>query len=175
MTDIYDWSIRVGEALLQTHWQLATAESCTGGLIAACCTDIAGSSRWFERGFVTYSNASKAEMLGIDPDLIGTYGAVSEPVALAMAQGALRYSKAHIALSVTGIAGPGGATADKPVGTVWFAWATGHRLWSECCYFQGSRQQIRLQTVAHSLQKLLALINDNLLYTTTGDNNVKKP
>ena len=109
--------------LLARGWMLATAESCTGGLIAAACTDLAGSSTWFERGFVTYSNAAKAQMLGVDTALIAQHGAVSEPVARAMAQGALQHAHAQVALAVTGVAGPGGGSADKPVGTVWFAWA----------------------------------------------------
>ena len=109
--------------LLARGWMLATAESCTGGLIAAACTDLAGSSTWFERGFVTYSNAAKAQMLGIDAARITQHGAVSETVARAMAQGALQHAHAQVALAVTGVAGPGGGSADKPVGTVWFAWA----------------------------------------------------
>ena len=109
--------------LLARGWMLATAESCTGGLIAAACTDLAGSSTWFERGFVTYSTAAKAQMLGTDAALIAQHGAVSEPVARAMAQGALQHAHAQVALAVTGVAGPGGGSADKPVGTVWFAWA----------------------------------------------------
>ena len=111
-------------ALLARGWMLATAESCTGGLIAGACTDLAGSSNWLERGFVSYSNAAKSELLGVDAALIARHGAVSEPVARAMAQGALQHSKAQCAIAVTGIAGPGGGSADKPVGTVWFAWAT---------------------------------------------------
>ena len=161
MTDIYHWSGLVGAALLRKHWLLTTAESCTGGLIAASCTEIAGSSGWFERGFVTYSNAAKSELLGVNPGLIAMHGAVSEPVALAMAQGALQHSSAQIAVSVTGIAGPGGGSADKPVGTVWLGWATAQQHWTECCHFAGDRQQIRLQTVLYSLQKLHNLILDN--------------
>ncbi|WP_230681462.1 CinA family protein, partial [Paracidovorax cattleyae] len=101
---------------------MATAESCTGGMIAGACTDLAGSSQWFERGFVTYSNTAKTELLGVPAALIDTHGAVSEPVARAMAEGALRHSRAHAALSVTGVAGPGGGSVAKPVGTVWFGW-----------------------------------------------------
>jgi nicotinamide-nucleotide amidase len=161
MTGISDWSRCVGVALLQKKWLLTTAESCTGGLIAASCTEIAGSSEWFERGFVTYSNASKSELLGVDPALIDRHGAVSAPVALAMAQGALHHAHAHIAVSVTGIAGPGGGSADKPVGTVWLGWATEHQHWTECCHFNGDRQRIRLQTVLYSLQQLHAFIHHN--------------
>ena len=114
---------QVAQALTAKGWMLATAESCTGGLIAASCTDLAGSSAWFDRGAVTYSNEAKADLLGVPPELIAQHGAVSEPVARAMAEGILQRSKAHIAVAVTGIAGPGGGSPDKPVGTVWLAWA----------------------------------------------------
>jgi len=147
----------VAAALLARGWMLATAESCTGGLIAGACTDLAGSSNWFERGFVSYSNAAKTELLGVDPDLIVRHGAVSEPVARAMAQGALQHSKAQCALAVTGIAGPGGGSADKPVGTVWFAWATPDGVHSEMQRFDGDRAQVRSATVQHSLAVLLSL------------------
>ena len=137
---------------------LATAESCTGGMIAAACTDLAGSSSWFERGFVSYSNAAKTEMLGVPAALIAEHGAVSEPVARAMAQGALLNSRAQVALAVTGIAGPGGGSADKPVGTVWFAWATPAGLKSERLLFAGDRAAVRTATLQHSLQGLIALL-----------------
>lgn len=110
----------ISSSLLAHGWMLATAESCTGGLIAAACTDQAGSSQWFERGFVTYSNAAKVQCLGVPADLIERHGAVSEAVARAMAQGAVAHSAAQVALAVTGVAGPTGGSADKPVGTVWF-------------------------------------------------------
>jgi nicotinamide-nucleotide amidase len=113
----------LAQALEQRGWCLATAESCTGGLIAAACTERAGSSHWFDRGFVTYSNASKTELLGVDAALIAAHGAVSEPVVLAMAQGALDRSEAEVSVAVTGIAGPGGAVPGKPVGTVWIGGA----------------------------------------------------
>ena len=145
-------------ALLARGWMLATAESCTGGLIAAACTDLAGSSNWLERGFVSYSNAAKSELLGVDAALIAHHGAVSEPVARAMAQGALQHSKAQCALAVTGIAGPGGGSADKPVGTVWFAWATPDGLYSEMQRLDGDRAQVRSATVQHSLAVLLRLV-----------------
>jgi nicotinamide-nucleotide amidase len=147
----------VAAALLARGWMLATAESCTGGLIAGACTDLAGSSNWFERGFVSYSNTAKTELLGVDPDLIARHGAVSEPVARAMAQGALQHSKAQCALAVTGIAGPGGGSAGKPVGTVWFAWATPGGARSEMQRFDGDRAQVRSATVQHSLAVLLSL------------------
>ena len=145
-------------ALLARGWMLATAESCTGGLIAGACTDLAGSSNWLERGFVSYSNAAKTELLGVDAALIARHGAVSEPVARAMAQGALQHSKAQCALAVTGIAGPGGGSADKPVGTVWFAWATPQGVRSEMQRFDGDRAQVRSATVQHSLAVLLSLV-----------------
>jgi len=145
-------------ALLARGWMLATAESCTGGLIAGACTDLAGSSNWLERGFVSYSNAAKTELLGVDATLIARHGAVSEPVARAMAQGALQHSKAQCALAVTGIAGPGGGSADKPVGTVWFAWATPGAVRSEMQRFAGDRAQVRSATVQHSLAVLLGLV-----------------
>ena len=145
-------------ALLARGWMLATAESCTGGLIAAACTDLAGSSNWLERGFVSYSNAAKSELLGVDAALIARHGAVSEPVARAMAQGALQHSTAQCALAVTGIAGPGGGSADKPVGTVWFAWATPQGVRSDMQRFDGDRAQVRSATVQHSLAVLLRLV-----------------
>ena len=144
--------------MLKRQWMLATAESCTGGMIAAACTDLAGSSAWFERGFVTYSNEAKSDMLGVPAALIATHGAVSEPVARAMASGALQHSRAQVALSVTGIAGPSGGSPDKPVGTVWFGWATPGGIWSEVQRFDGDRAAIRSATVQHSLQRLVTLL-----------------
>ncbi len=134
---------------------MATAESCTGGLIAAACTDLAGSSDWFERGFVTYSNAAKTELLGVPADLIAQHGAVSEPVARAMAEGALAHSHAQASVAVTGVAGPGGGSADKPVGTVWFGWCVGGATRTEVQHFAGDRAAVRAQAVAHGLRRLL--------------------
>lgn len=134
---------------------MATAESCTGGLIAGACTELSGSSDWFERGFVTYSNAAKVELLGVPAELIDTHGAVSEPVAHAMAAGALAHAQARLALSVTGVAGPTGGTADKPVGTVWFGWATPQGVFTEHRRFEGDRAAVRQATVAHALAGLL--------------------
>lgn len=136
---------------------LVTAESCTGGLIAAACTDLAGSSLWFERGFVTYSNAAKTELLGVPAELIEQHGAVSEPVARAMAAGALAHAHAQVAVAVTGVAGPGGGSVDKPVGTVWLGWATPTGLFSECQHFAGDRGAVRAATVRHALARLLTL------------------
>jgi nicotinamide-nucleotide amidase len=148
----------LADQLLARGWMLAAAESCTGGLIAAACTDLAGSSQWFERGFVTYSNAAKAQMLGVDAALIAQHGAVSEAVARAMAQGALPHSQAQVALAVTGVAGPGGGSADKPVGTVWFAWAWAGQVIAEKQTFAGDRATVRQATVQHSLRRLLELL-----------------
>jgi nicotinamide-nucleotide amidase len=145
-------------SLLQRQWMLTTAESCTGGLIAGACTDLSGSSNWFERGFITYSNASKAELLGVDAHLIAQHGAVSDPVARAMAQGALGHSPAQVAVAVTGVAGPTGGTADKPVGLVWFAFALPGALHSEPMHFPGDRAAVRAATVQHALRRLLELM-----------------
>lgn len=134
---------------------MATAESCTGGLIAGACTELSGSSDWFECGFVTYSNAAKVELLGVPAELIDTHGAVSEPVAHAMAAGALAHSRARLAVSVTGVAGPTGGTAEKPVGTVWFGWATPQGVFTEHQRFDGDRAAVRQATVAHALAGLL--------------------
>lgn len=135
---------------------LATAESCTGGLIAAACTAVAGSSEWFDRGFVTYSNAAKFELLGVAANLVESHGAVSGEVACAMATGALAHSAASFAVSVTGIAGPGGATPGKPVGTVWLAVAErGGAVVPVHLQLEGDRASIRRQTVALALQRLV--------------------
>ena len=146
----------LADLLLKHGWMLATAESCTGGLIAATCTDLAGSSQWFERGFVTYSNEAKTELLGVDAALVARDGAVSESVVRAMAQGALDRSRAQVAVAVTGIAGPGGGSAAKPVGTVWLAWATPHGITSEVQHFSGDRAAVRAATVQHALRTLLS-------------------
>ena len=144
----------ISAQLLARGWMLATAESCTGGLIAAACTDRAGSSQWFERGFVTYSNAAKTEMLGVPAALIAQHGAVSEPVARAMAEGALAQSGAQVSVAVTGVAGPTGGSADKPVGTVWFGWCAGGQTHSEVMHFPGDRAAVRQATLRHALQRL---------------------
>lgn len=127
-------------------------------MIAACCTDVAGSSDWFDRGFVTYSNAAKTEMLGVDAALIANHGAVSEPVARAMAQGALHHSAAQVAIAVTGVAGPGGGSAAKPVGTVWLGWATPAGVVTELQHFDGDRAHVRAATVRHALRRLAELL-----------------
>jgi nicotinamide-nucleotide amidase len=148
----------VADLMLKRHWMLATAESCTGGLIAAECTALAGSSTWFERGFVSYSNAAKTDHLGVDAARIAQHGAVSEPVVRAMVEGALRRSQAQVAVAVTGIAGPSGGSADKPVGTVWFGWALPSGVQTEMQCFAGDRGAVRAATVAHALKKLAILL-----------------
>jgi nicotinamide-nucleotide amidase len=142
--------------LLARGWFMATAESCTGGLIAGACTDLAGSSAWFERGFVTYSNEAKTELLGVPAPLIEQHGAVSEAVARAMAQGAVAHSRARVAVAVTGIAGPTGGSAAKPVGTVWFGFAVDGQLATEREVFPGDRAAVRAATVRHALDGLVA-------------------
>ena len=144
--------------LRRRGWLLATAESCTGGLIAAACTDLAGSSDWFERGFVTYSNAAKTELLGVPAALIAQHGAVSEPVARAMAEGAIDRSHAQVAVAVTGVAGPTGGSADKPVGMVWFGWCVAGQTHSQVQHFAGDRAAVRAATVRHALARLQALL-----------------
>ena len=142
-------------ALRARGHRVATAESCTGGLIAACLTAIPGSSDVVDRGFVTYSNEAKTEMLGVDADLIKMHGAVSEPVARAMAEGALARSNADVTIAVTGVAGPGGGSAEKPVGLVWFGRAAqGQATRSERHVFPGDRTQVRAATVRRALELL---------------------
>ncbi len=145
----------LADALRARGWRIATAESCTGGAIAAACTAMAGSSDWFDRGFVTYSNEAKVEMLGVDAALIGRVGAVSEEVARAMVLGALARSTAHIAVAVTGIAGPGGAVPGKPVGTVWLAWGDAAGTEAERLQLGGDRDAVRAATVQRALQRLI--------------------
>jgi nicotinamide-nucleotide amidase len=145
----------LAQLLVERQWMLATAESCTGGLIAGACTDLAGSSEWFDRGFVTYSNEAKTEMLGVDAALITAHGAVSEVVARAMAFGAVRHSRANVGVAVTGIAGPTGGSPDKPVGTVWFGFQVDGVLSSERVLFTGDRASVRAQAVQHALQGLV--------------------
>jgi nicotinamide-nucleotide amidase len=149
----------VADLMLKKGWLLATAESCTGGLISAACTDLAGSSHWFERGFVTYSNEAKTEMLGVDAALITAHGAVSEEVARAMAQGAIKHSRARAAVAVTGVAGPTGGSRAKPVGTVWFGFMVNGHLSSEMQRFSGDRAAVRAATVQHALRRLVQLLD----------------
>jgi nicotinamide-nucleotide amidase len=158
MDSTLDICAQLANLLLQRQYTLATAESCTGGMIAAACTDLAGSSLWFERGFVTYSNSAKTEMLGVDAQQIANEGAVSEAVARAMAQGAVDHARTQVAVAVTGVAGPSGGSAAKPVGTVWFAWNVAGSTTSEVMHFDGDRAAVRSATVLHALQRLLTLL-----------------
>jgi nicotinamide-nucleotide amidase len=163
MDDIIDLANRVGSALQAKGLLLAVAESCTGGGVGQAITEIAGSSDWFDCGIIAYSNASKSELLDVPAALIAQHGTVSEEVAGAMATGILANSNAHVALSTTGIAGPGGAVPGKPVGTVCFGWAIEHnthieRTHTERLVFAGDRRAVREQTVAHALKGLLRFL-----------------
>jgi nicotinamide-nucleotide amidase len=158
MNPIPALTVHLAELMQSRGLMLATAESCTGGLIAAACTDLAGSSAWFERGFVSYSNAAKTQLLGVAAECIASHGAVSEPVVRAMALGALTHSAAEVAVAVTGVAGPGGGSADKPVGTVWIAWAMADQVRAERMQFSGDRAAVRQATVEHALRGLVALL-----------------
>jgi nicotinamide-nucleotide amidase len=145
----------VGQRLRAAHALLVTAESCTGGWVAQVVTSVAGSSEWFERGFVTYSNDAKQELLGVQGETLQRHGAVSEETAKEMALGALARSKGSVALSLTGVAGPGGGSPGKPVGMVCFAWARHGMVASQTCHFAGDRESVRRQSVIHALQGLL--------------------
>ncbi|MBI6527513.1 nicotinamide-nucleotide amidase [Proteus vulgaris] len=158
-------SIEVGKALIEKKSTITTAESCTGGWIAKIITDIAGSSDYYHRGFVTYSNEAKHEMIGVDEQTLIKYGAVSEEVVLQMAKGALSAANADFAVSVSGIAGPGGGSKEKPVGLVWFGFAvkttTGIQVTAKHCIFSGSREQVRAGSVVFSLKSILKEIINN--------------
>ena len=160
MDDLTQLAQQVGAALKARGMVLASAESCTGGWVGEAVTSVPGSSRWYDRGFITYTNEAKQEMLGVTAQTLAEYGAVSEQTVREMAAGALKHSRAHIALAISGIAGPGGATPGKPVGTVCVAWTTrsgaGH---SQSFHFQGDRAAVRRQAVAAALQGLLRLID----------------
>jgi nicotinamide-nucleotide amidase len=142
---------QLGQLLLDSNWRITTAESCTGGLIAGAITQISGSSSWFEEGIVTYSNEAKQRLLGVAPSVFEIDGAVSEACVRAMASGALRASGADMAISVSGVAGPGGGSAEKPVGTVWLAWAYAGTVEAEHFEFSGGRQEVRMQAVVRAL------------------------
>ncbi|MBK9573289.1 MAG: CinA family protein [Rhodoferax sp.] len=154
----HDLCAQLANLLRQRDLKLVTAESCTGGLIAAACTDLAGSSAWFERGFVTYSNDAKIELLGVEPRLLRRAGAVCEGVARAMALGALAHAKAEVAVAVTGVAGPTGGSPAKPVGTVWFGFAVPGQVFTEKRHFGGDRAAVRAATVRHALARLTELL-----------------
>src|SRR5512144_331379 len=157
--ELVQLAVEVGRRLLAARQMLVTAESCTGGMIAATITAIAGSSDWFERGMVSYSNAAKQEMLGVDAATLTRHGAVSEATAAEMAEGALRHSAATIAVAVTGIAGPAGGSEAKPVGMVCFGWAVhGGATDVETAHFPGNRAAVREATVRHALRGVLARI-----------------
>jgi nicotinamide-nucleotide amidase len=146
----------LGEALRRKRLKLALAESCTGGWAAKCVTDVAGSSQWFDRGFVTYSNRAKQDLLGVSAQSLLQFGAVSSQVVREMAEGALMRSAADVAVAVTGVAGPDGGTPDKPAGTVWFAWiARGEAAEVHCARFVGDRDAVRREAVALALRRLL--------------------
>ena len=157
--DLTTLATLAGERLKAKGLKLATAESCTGGWVAQVITSVSGSSEWFDRGFVTYSNRAKCEMLSVRPETLAAHGAVSEPTAREMAAGALEHSSAGVAVAVTGVAGPTGGSPDKPVGMVCFAWAlSGHPGESETRRFDGDRDAVRRQSVIRALQGLVELI-----------------
>jgi nicotinamide-nucleotide amidase len=157
-------------ALMERGWKIALAESCTGGLVSATLTDLAGSSDWFERGYITYSNAAKSECLNVPMEMIQSFGAVSEQVAKAMAEGARRNAHVNVALSITGIAGPSGGSRDKPVGTVCFGWAIAQEIHNDelttantiviTKQFAGDRQTVREQARDYALSTLLELLQE---------------
>lgn len=156
MDDLTALATRLGERMMARGLMLATAESCTGGWIAKCVTDVPGSSAWFERGFVTYHNRAKVDMLEVSAATLRDQGAVSEAVVQEMAEGALAHSGAQLAVAVSGVAGPGGGSEHKPVGTVWLAWAmAGATTRVQCHHFNGDREAVRCQAVAAALAGLL--------------------
>jgi nicotinamide-nucleotide amidase len=160
MTDaqLYQLAEQVGRALHAKGWMMATAESCTGGWIAQAVTAVSGSSAWFERGFVTYTNTAKQEMLGVHTATLDAHGAVSEPVVREMTQGTLVRSHAQVAVSVSGVAGPTGGTPQKPVGMVCIGWGVKDgALQTATEHFGGDRESVRRQTVAYALERVLAV------------------
>ena len=157
--ELHQLAIELGDRLRARGWMLATAESCTGGWVGQLVTAIPGSSQWYERGFITYANAAKVEMLGVPEAALATYGAVSEETAAAMAAGALAHSHAQAALAISGIAGPGGGTPQKPVGLVCYGWALADgTVMSSTCRLDGDREEIRSRAVAAALRGLIELI-----------------
>ena len=161
--DLYALAERTGQALRAAHWRIATAESCTAGWIAKSLTDVPGSSRWFECGYASYSNAAKIRDLGVRERTLAQQGAVSEATVREMVEGALARSGAEVAVAVSGIAGPEGGTPDKPVGTVWLAVAMRARPKRICerCGFEGDRDAVRRQTVAHALRRALQMLEES--------------
>jgi nicotinamide-nucleotide amidase len=146
--DLYETAYQLGRRLHEHNFWLCTAESCTGGWLGKILTDVKGSSHWYDRGFITYTNQAKQDMLGVSEETLVEFGAVSEPTVLEMARGALAHSRADCSVAITGIAGPGGASPDKPLGTVWIAWARSTDfIHSECHHFTGNREEVRRQAV----------------------------
>jgi nicotinamide-nucleotide amidase len=156
--ETFSIAAQLGQALVEAGWTITAAESCTGGLIARALTEVGGSSQWFERGFVTYSNDAKREMLGVSERSLSAHGAVSEVVAREMAQGALKASRAQLAIAVSGVAGPSGGTAAKPVGTVVFGWAVADRVEAQTRRFDGDRVQVRLQSALYAMSHALRFL-----------------
>jgi nicotinamide-nucleotide amidase len=151
----------MAEVLEKKQWLLASSESCTGGWLAKSCTDLAGSSAWFDCGFITYSNQSKQDLVNVSKKTLEAHGAVSEQTAVEMAEGALSYTSADISVAITGIAGPDGGTVEKPVGTVWFAWAIKNQDTKTQKYqFKGGREQVRIQAVIAALQGIIKNARD---------------
>ncbi len=160
-THLLELTEQVALHLKRKQWLLATAESCTGGWLAKCCTDLTGSSAWFERGFVTYSNQSKHDLLGVSLGTLEHYGAVSDQSAAEMASGALTNSPADISVAITGVAGPDGGSIEKPVGTVWVAWCLKNsRPQTVCLQLKGDREQIRYQAVVAALKGIIKNARD---------------
>jgi len=158
---LYSLCEQIGTCLLQRSHKLVTVESCTGGWISKCITDVAGSSQWFVQGFVTYSNQSKIEMLGVQQSIFDVYGAVSENAIRAMVAGALERSSANVALAVSGVAGPGGGSDDKPVGTVWIGWQIrACSFHSQCIQINGDRDTVRREAVKLALDGVLRIYGD---------------
>lgn len=157
--ELHQLAVELGDKLRARGWMLATAESCTGGWVGQLLTSLPGSSHWYERGFITYANAAKVEMLGVSPDTLETHGAVSETTAMEMAVGALRHSHAQATLAISGIAGPGGGTPQKPVGLVCYGWALADgTVLSSTCRLDGDREEIRSRAVAAALRGLIELV-----------------
>ncbi|MCK4708798.1 MAG: nicotinamide-nucleotide amidohydrolase family protein [Gammaproteobacteria bacterium] len=161
-TDLEAHLIQLSGLLKKRSYRMATAESCTGGWVAKAATDLAGSSDWFDRGLVTYSNDAKQELLGVSIQTLDQYGAVSEQTVIEMAEGLLRFDAVSIGVAISGIAGPGGGSDEKPVGTVWIAWKdTDHSVLSHCYFFTGNRQQIRLQAAIEAVKGLILLLKSD--------------
>jgi nicotinamide-nucleotide amidase len=156
--NVSDLTKTLAQILLSRNWTVSLAESCTGGLVCATLTELAGSSEWFERGYITYSNEAKTECLGVPTPLIESHGAVSEQVAKAMAEGTRINSGSNVGISITGVAGPSGGSVEKPVGTVCFGWSTENQTLTKTMHFDGDRQIIRQQAAKYALTELIALL-----------------